>query len=155
MEAGGSMPHSQGLSNRIIPILRRINPIPCIDTYFFKIHSKIIFSFCLPEDNCFVRCFAPSQFKLIEVSCVVAMLIGAIDALVWWSACVLFTEWTNWRDFKIHNVMCVFMDKYMFMIFVPSSPQMIVNHPTLCTNSIVKNVMHITLEKGVRCSQSV
>ena len=26
----------------IIPILRRINPIPRIDTYFFKIHSNIV-----------------------------------------------------------------------------------------------------------------
>ena len=35
------MPHSQGLSNNPYPELR-INPIPCIDTYFFKIHSNIL-----------------------------------------------------------------------------------------------------------------
>ena len=33
------MPHSQEPS---IPILSRINPIPRIDTYFFKIHSNIV-----------------------------------------------------------------------------------------------------------------
>ena len=36
------MPDSQGVSNR--PILSRINPIARIDTYFFKIHSNIVFS---------------------------------------------------------------------------------------------------------------
>ena len=35
----GSMPHSHG--SPIIHILNRINPIPRIDTYFFKIHSNI------------------------------------------------------------------------------------------------------------------
>ena len=34
MEPGGSMPHFKGPP--IIPILSRINPIPRIDTYFFK-----------------------------------------------------------------------------------------------------------------------
>jgi hypothetical protein len=34
------MPHSQGLP--IIPILSRINPVPPINTYFFKIHSNIV-----------------------------------------------------------------------------------------------------------------
>ena len=42
MEPGGSMPHSQGLS--IIHILSRINPIPRIDTYLFKVHSNIVLS---------------------------------------------------------------------------------------------------------------
>ena len=37
MEPGGSMPHSQVLSN-----LSRINPIPRIDTHFFKVHSNIV-----------------------------------------------------------------------------------------------------------------
>ena len=37
MEPGGSMPYSQG--SPVIPILSRINPIPRIDTYFFKIHN--------------------------------------------------------------------------------------------------------------------
>ena len=40
MEPGGSMLHSQGLSN--IPILSRINTIPRIDTYLFKVHSNIV-----------------------------------------------------------------------------------------------------------------
>ena len=40
MKPGGSMPRSQGLL--IIPILSRINPLPRIDTYFFKIHSNIV-----------------------------------------------------------------------------------------------------------------
>ena len=31
----------------IIPIMSRINPVPRIDTYFFKIHSNIILSFGL------------------------------------------------------------------------------------------------------------
>ena len=39
MEPGGSVPHSQGLL--IIPILSRINPIPRIYTYLFKVHSNI------------------------------------------------------------------------------------------------------------------
>ena len=39
MEPGGSMLNSQG--HPIIPILSRINPIPCTDIYFFKIHSNI------------------------------------------------------------------------------------------------------------------
>ena len=30
---------------QIIPILSRINPIPRIDTYFFKVHSNIALSF--------------------------------------------------------------------------------------------------------------
>jgi len=29
---------------------------------------------------------------------------------IWWSAYILFNEWTFWQDFKIHNMMCVFMD---------------------------------------------
>ena len=32
----GPMPHS------LIPMLSRINPIPRIDTYFFKVHSNIV-----------------------------------------------------------------------------------------------------------------
>ena len=40
MEPEGSMLHSQGLLNKYI--LTRINPIPSIDTYFFKIHSNIL-----------------------------------------------------------------------------------------------------------------
>ena len=40
MESGGSMLHSQGPSNN--PYLSRINPIPRIDTYFFKVHSNIV-----------------------------------------------------------------------------------------------------------------
>ena len=40
MEPGGSMPLSQELSN--IHILSRINPIPRIDTYLFKVHSNIV-----------------------------------------------------------------------------------------------------------------
>ena len=35
MEPGGSMPHSQGLSNNP-------DPIPRIATYFYKIHSNIV-----------------------------------------------------------------------------------------------------------------
>ena len=35
MKPGGSMPHHKG--SRIIPILSRINPIPRIDTYLFKL----------------------------------------------------------------------------------------------------------------------
>ena len=37
VEPGGSMPFSQGLSNN----LSQINPVPRIDTYFFKIYSDI------------------------------------------------------------------------------------------------------------------
>ena len=39
MEPGGSLPHSQGLSNNPYP--EQINPITRIDTYFFNIHSNI------------------------------------------------------------------------------------------------------------------
>ena len=37
MELGGSMPHSQGLSNNSYP-----EPNPRIDTYLFKVHSNIV-----------------------------------------------------------------------------------------------------------------
>ena len=37
MEPKGLMPHAQ-----VLVIQNRINPIPYIDTYFFKIHSNII-----------------------------------------------------------------------------------------------------------------
>ena len=40
-------------------------------------------------------------------------------------------------------------------LLIPSAPLPIVNRPTLCTNSNVKNVMHFTLEKWVRCSQNL
>ena len=40
MEPGGSMPHSQGLSNNSYP--EPNNPIPRIDTYLFKVHSNIV-----------------------------------------------------------------------------------------------------------------
>ena len=40
METGGSMPHSQGLSNN--PILSLINSIPRISTYLFKVYSTIV-----------------------------------------------------------------------------------------------------------------
>ena len=39
MEPDGSMPHSQGLSSNPYP--SRINPIPRIDTYLFKVQSNI------------------------------------------------------------------------------------------------------------------
>ena len=39
MKAGGSIAHSQGLSNNPYP---RLNPIPCPDTYFSEIYSNII-----------------------------------------------------------------------------------------------------------------
>ena len=41
MESGGSMPHSQGLSNNSYPVPNQ--PITRIDTYLFKVHSNIIF----------------------------------------------------------------------------------------------------------------
>ena len=40
MEARGSMPHSQGLYNNSYSEPNQ--PIPCIDTYSFKIHSNIL-----------------------------------------------------------------------------------------------------------------
>ena len=40
MKPGGSIAQSQG--SPIIRILSRINPIPRIDTYFFKIDSNIV-----------------------------------------------------------------------------------------------------------------
>ena len=43
MEPEGSMPHSKG--SQIIPILSQINPIPHIDTYFYKFHSNIVLLF--------------------------------------------------------------------------------------------------------------
>ena len=39
MEPGGSMLHSQELSNNPYP--SQISPFPRIDAYFFKIHSNI------------------------------------------------------------------------------------------------------------------
>ena len=48
MEPGGSVPHSQVLL--IIPILSRINPIPRIYTYLFKVHFNIaLLSLVLPK----------------------------------------------------------------------------------------------------------
>ena len=40
MNPGGSMSHSQGLSNNPYPEPNQ--PIPRIDTYFFKIHPNIV-----------------------------------------------------------------------------------------------------------------
>ena len=40
MKPEGSMSHSQGLFDN--PYTGRINPVPRIDTYFFKIHSNIV-----------------------------------------------------------------------------------------------------------------
>ena len=40
MKPGGSIPHSQGLSNNPYP--EPNNPTPRIDTYFCKIHSNIV-----------------------------------------------------------------------------------------------------------------
>jgi hypothetical protein len=45
MEPRGSVPQPQGLSN--MPILSRINLIPRIDTYFFKVHPNISSQLCL------------------------------------------------------------------------------------------------------------
>ena len=42
MEPGGSNSHLQGLSNNIDP--QPNEPIPRMDTYFFKIHSNIVLS---------------------------------------------------------------------------------------------------------------
>ena len=39
MKPGGSMPHSQGPSNNYYP---KINQIPRIDTYLFKVHSNSV-----------------------------------------------------------------------------------------------------------------
>ena len=63
----------------------------------------------LPEDNCFGRCFAYSQFKLTEV---LYYALWCHRCTIWWSACLLFNEKTFRQDFKIHNVMCIFMDKH-------------------------------------------
>ena len=41
MEPGGSMPHSQGLSNNPCPEPNQPN-LTYIDIYFFKIHPNII-----------------------------------------------------------------------------------------------------------------
>ena len=49
-EPGGAMPHSQGLSNNPYPELN--NPIPRIDTYFYKIHSNIVFHHRLGLPKC-------------------------------------------------------------------------------------------------------
>ena len=50
IELEGSMRHSQGLP--IIPILRRTNPIPPIDTFILKIHYNIVLpsTASLPKD---------------------------------------------------------------------------------------------------------
>ena len=34
----------------LIPVLSRINPIPRIDTYFFKVHANIHSTLILPDD---------------------------------------------------------------------------------------------------------
>ena len=41
MEPGGSMPHSQGLSNKPYPEPNQPKS-PRIDTYLFKVHSNIV-----------------------------------------------------------------------------------------------------------------
>ena len=40
MELGGPMAHHKGFQTN--PILSRINPIPRIDIYLFKVHSNIV-----------------------------------------------------------------------------------------------------------------
>ena len=40
MKPGGSMPHSQRLSNN--PYIQPNHPITRIDAYYFKIHSNIV-----------------------------------------------------------------------------------------------------------------
>ena len=48
------------------------------------------------------------QIDWSVTSRIVALLVGAIDAL---SAYVLFNERTLRRNFKVHNMMCMFIDK--------------------------------------------
>ena len=48
------MPHP------IIPILSRINPIPRIDTYFFKVHSNIV----LPSSLGFLNGLFPAGLPI-------------------------------------------------------------------------------------------
>ena len=43
MKPESSRSHWEGLSNN--PFQSRINPIPCIDTYFFKFHPNIALAF--------------------------------------------------------------------------------------------------------------
>jgi hypothetical protein len=43
MEPESTMPHSQEFSNNRYPELSYPNSVPRIETYFFKIHSNIVF----------------------------------------------------------------------------------------------------------------
>ena len=63
MEPGGSMPHSQGLSNKPYPEPNQTNPH--IDTYLFKVHSNIV----LPSTPrpCFEVSVDSSYIKFIAV----------------------------------------------------------------------------------------
>ena len=50
---------SQGLSNN--PFLNRINPIPRIDTYFFKIYSNIVYHLRLSLPKSLVPVGSPAK----------------------------------------------------------------------------------------------
>ena len=68
MEPGGSMPHSQGLSNN--PYREPINPIPRIDTYFFKVHSNIV----LPSTPTLVQYYTGKLYNIFMIaSCTIWM----------------------------------------------------------------------------------
>ena len=62
MELEGSMPHSQELFNE--PIVSRINPIPRIDTYLFKIILMLYSHLCLglSRSTCLLPLGLPVKF---------------------------------------------------------------------------------------------
>ena len=85
----------------------------CILLSFFHIIGNLqLRLFTYLEDNCF-SILNSNQLKCCIMHC------GDADwchrCAIWWSAYILFNERTSRLNFKIHNVLCVFMDKYFFL----------------------------------------
>ena len=101
--------------------------------------TKVI---CLTEDNC----FGPFSIQVLYHT--------LWRCTVWWSAYVLFNERTRRSDFKIHNVMCVFMDKYFLPDYfeVPSESSLIKKYVCRPPDSIA-TMCDTTLEWIVKVSK--
>ena len=66
----------------IIPILSRINPIPRIDTYFFKVHSNIVFPSSLGLPNSLFPVRLPAKiFKAFSHSGYMSAHLNLLDLI--------------------------------------------------------------------------
>ena len=75
MEPGGSMLHSQGLSNNPMP--SRINTIPLTDPYFFKVHSNIF----LPSTPRPIQVHNSNNKSVASASCALVHIL--MWAIIW------------------------------------------------------------------------